>query len=314
MYNQNIELRHLRYFVAVAEELHFSRAAEKLQIAQPPLSQQIRQLERIVGARLFERNHHVVKLTGTGQVFLEEARRILEQVEYSLARVQEARYGLVGHLDIGYVPRSPAADTLIPDMLALYRQRFPAVEVRLREMHLQEQLQALHEQHIQVGYVVISQNLPTEFDAEVVQHIPFVVAFSPQHRFASQKSVTFRALDNESFIFCQRQSASFLYDRVIQLCGFSPRITQEVSDIRMALGLVAANLGVAIVPVSAMTLRPQGVVYCPLADPDGAMTIQTVLAWRREERSPLVQEFLTIARQVLGRIEHNKTVGDEAAN
>src|SRR5205807_7201061 len=103
MYSQNVELRHLRYFVVVAEELHFSRAAEKLQIAQPPLSQQIRQLERALGVRLFERNHHSVALTAAGLVFLEEARLILEQVEHALSRVQDAQQGLVGRLDIGYI-------------------------------------------------------------------------------------------------------------------------------------------------------------------------------------------------------------------
>ena len=299
MYNQNVELRHLRYFVAVAQELHFSRAAEKLQIAQPPLSQQIRQLERIVGAQLFERNHHAVALTPAGQTFLPEALRILDQVEHALSHVQEVQQGLAGRLDLGYVPRAPGADTLIPDMLALYRQRFPAVEVRLREMQLQEQLQALHEQQIQVGCVVSSQSIPLEFDSKVIQRMPFVAVFASQHRFASQTSVALHALADESFIFCHRQSASFLYDRIIQLCGFSPRISQEVSDVRMALGLVAANLGVALVPASAMALRQQGVVYCPLAELDLDVSIQTFLVWRRDELSPLVQGFLAVTQEVL---------------
>ena len=126
MYNQNVELRHLRYFVAVAEELHFSRAAEKLQIAQPPLSQQIRQLERTLGVPLFERNHHFVALTPAGQVFLEEARLILEQVEHALSRVQDAQRGLVGRLDVGYIKSVSATDTILPDILQVYRRRFPA--------------------------------------------------------------------------------------------------------------------------------------------------------------------------------------------
>jgi DNA-binding transcriptional LysR family regulator len=299
MYNQNVELRHLRYFIAVAEELHFSRAAEKLQIAQPPLSQQIRQLERTLGVRLFERNHHSVALTNAGQVFLEEARIILDQVEHALARVQDAQRGLVGQLDIGFISGASATDTIIPDMLQVYCQRFPAVSVRLREMHLQEQLQALQEQQIQVGFLARSQEIPTEFDSEVIQRIPFVAVFAPQHRFASQPSVALHSLVNEPFIFCQRQASRFLYDQIIQLCDFSPRITQEVSDIRMLLGLVAANLGISIVPASAMALRNQGVVYRPLTDLDGDITIETVLVWRRKDISPLVQEFLAVARWVL---------------
>jgi DNA-binding transcriptional LysR family regulator len=308
MYSQNVELRHLRYFVVVAEELHFSRAAEKLQIAQPPLSQQIRQLEQILGVRLFERNYHTVTLTSAGRVFLEEARRVLEQMEYALSRVQDAQQGLVGRLDIGFVNSTPAAEALIPDMLQIYRQRFLAVEVRLREMPLQEQLQALREQQIQVGFVVSSQDIPAEFDSEVIQRIPFVAVFAPQHPFASQPSVALRSLANESFIFCQRQAASFLYDRIIQLCGFSPHITQEVSDVRMVLGLVAANLGVSLVPASAIAFRQQGVVYCPLADLDVDITVQTVLVWRRKDTSPLVQEFLAVAREVLE--QRKKTTTD----
>jgi DNA-binding transcriptional LysR family regulator len=234
-------------------------------------------------------------------VFLEEARRVLEQMEYALSRVQDAQQGLVGRLFIGFVNSTPTADTLIPDMLQIYRQRFPAVEVRLREMPLQEQLQALHEQQIQVGFVVSSQDIPKEFDSEVIQRIPFVAVFAPQHPFASQPSVALRSLANESFIFCQRQVASFLYDRIIQLCDFSPRITQEVSDIRVVLGLVAANLGISIVPAPAMTLRTQGVVYLPLSDLDVDITVQTVLVWSRKESSPLIQEFLAVAREVLGQ-------------
>ena len=311
MYSQNVELRHLRYFVVVAEELHFSRAAEKLQIAQPPLSQQIRQLEQILGVRLFERNYHTVTLTNAGRVFLEEARRVLEQMEYALSRVQDAQQGLVGRLDIGFVNSAPAADTLIPDMLQIYHQRFPVVEVRLREMDLREQLQALQAQQIQVGFIASSQELPTEFDSEVIERIPFVAVFSSQHPFTLQPSIALRALANESFIFCHRQAAGVLYDRLIQICGFSPHITQEVSDIHMVLGLVAANLGVSLVPASVMALRHQGVIYRPLADLDVDITVQTVLIWRKKENSPLVQHFLAVAREVLDQRKKTVTGNEE---
>ena len=301
MYSQDIELRHLRYFVAVAEELHFSRAAEKLQMAQPPLSQQIRQLEQVLGVRLFERDHHSVVLTNAGRVFLEEALRILEQVEYALLHAQSAQQGQVGRLDIGFVNNATATDAILPDVLAVYHQYFPAVEVRLSEMHPQEQLLALQKQQIQVGFVASFQGIPTEFNSEVIQRIPYVAVVAQQHRFASQPSVALRSLVNEPFIFCQRRSTNVLYERIIQLCGFSPLVKQEISDIRMVLGLVAANLGVSLVPASAIPLRTQGVVYRPLADPDNDITIETALVWRRKDTSPLVQEFLVVAREVLGQ-------------
>ena len=309
MYNQHVELRHLRYFVAVAKELHFSRAAEKLHIAQPPLSQQIRQLEQTLGVRLFERNHHSVMLTNAGQVFLEEALRILEQVEHALVRVQKAQQGRVGRLNIGFVNSATATDTIIPDVLAVYHQRFPEVEVHLREMYLQEQLQALQQQHIQVGFAAsIPRDIPTEFDSEVIQRIPFVAVFAPQHRFASQPSVTLQSLVNEPFIFCQRKTARDLYDRIIQLCGFSPLIKQEVSDVRMLLGLVAANLGISLLPASAMALSTQGIVYRPLTDAPVDIAVETIVVWRREDISPLVQEFLVALREVLGQ-QNNMTIG-----
>jgi len=140
-------------------------------------------------------------------------------------------------------------------------------------------------------------------DAQEGSHrIPFVAVLAPQHRFASQPSIALGSLVNEPFILCQRQSASVLYDRIIQLCGFSPRITQEVSDIRMVLGLVAANLGVSLVPASAMPLRTEGIIYRPLADRVAEIAVETALVWRRNGLSPVVQEFLAVAREVLSQL------------
>jgi DNA-binding transcriptional LysR family regulator len=299
MHNEQIELRHLRSFVAVGQELHFSRAAEKLHIAQPALSQQILQLEHILGVRLFERNHHAVRLTNAGQMFLKEALQILEQVDHSLLRVQQAQNGQIGCLEIGFVHAEIATANIIPEVLTLYRQRFPAVEVQLKEMYLQEQLQALKEQQIQAGFAAAFQDLPTEFDAEVLQRVPFVAVCSPQHRFARQASVALSALIEEPFFFCPRQSDSgVLYDRITQLCGVSPHVIQEVSNIHILLGLIAANLGVSLVAASAMTLPVPGVVYRPLSDVHHDIAFKTVLLWRRGDLSPLLREFLAVAREV----------------
>jgi DNA-binding transcriptional LysR family regulator len=192
-------------------------------------------------------------------------------------------------------------------MLAIYRQRFPAVEIRLREVNIQDQLQAIQAQQIQVGFVTCPPEIPTELDSVVVERIPLVAAFAQHHPFASQASIPIHSLINESFIFCQRQASHFFYDRIIQLCGFSPRITQEVPDIRMQLGLVAANLGISIVPASSAAIRNLGIVYRPLADFDGDCTIETVLVWRRKDISPLVQEFLVVAQEVLGQHKNTTT-------
>jgi DNA-binding transcriptional LysR family regulator len=196
-------------------------------------------------------------LANAGQVFLEDALRILEQVDHALLRMQHAQHGQLGRLDIGFANNAMATETFIPDVLAIYRQRFPEVLVRLSEMHPEEQLVALQNHQIQIGFVASFQNIPTEFDSEVLQRIP--------------------------------------------LCGLSPHITQEVSDIRMVLGLVAANLGVSLVPASAMPLRTQGIIYRPLADRVGDVTVEIALVWRRNGLSPVVQEFLAVAREVLSQ-------------
>ncbi|WP_165422883.1 LysR substrate-binding domain-containing protein [Ktedonosporobacter rubrisoli] len=306
MYSKDIELRHLRYFVAVAEELHFSRAAEKLQIAQPPLSQQIRQLEHMLGVRLFERNYHTVTLTAAGEVFLAEARHVLDEMEQALARMQDAKQGLVGRLNIGYFQSAEVTDAIIPAILQLYRQRFPTVEIQLRATNLQEQWQAIQAQEIQLGFAACSSDLPKDLDMLVIERIPLVVVCAPEHPLASQPAIALRSLINEAFIFCHRQASHFFYDRIVQLCGFSPHITQEVADLRMLLGLVAANMGISIVPASAVSMRDQGVIYRPLANLHEADIIETLLVWRRADSSPLVQNFLTATREVLE--QRNKSV------
>ncbi len=310
MYTQNIDIRHLRYFIAVAEELHFSRAAEKLQIAQPPLSYQIRQLEQTLGVQLFERSHHAVTLTNAGQVLLEEARLVLEQMERALARTQDAQKGLAGGLEIGFINRLSAIDLTIPDILQRYHQRFPAVKIQLREMYIQEQLQALQEQRIHMGFLANHQRLPEEIASLVIQRIPFAAVLAPQHPLASLPAVPLRSLLRESFIFCPRMEMSGLYDRVIQICGFDPPVAHELSDLSMVLGLVAANLGVTLMPVPAIVRRDQGVVYRPLADSDAEIFTETMLVWRHSDDSPLVQNFLTAAREVLKQRE-DTTSGDD---
>ncbi|QBD80967.1 LysR family transcriptional regulator [Ktedonosporobacter rubrisoli] len=302
MHNERVELRHLRSFIAVAQELHFSRAAKKLHIAQPALSQQILQLEQILGARLFERTHHMVRLTNVGQLFLKDALQILEQVDLSLLRVQQAQNGQRGRLDIGFVNAEIATANIIPEVLTIYCQRFPAVEVQLKEMYLQEQLQALKKQQIQVGFAAAFQDLPGELDAEVLQHVPYVAAFSSRHRFARQQSISLSALIEEPFFFCPRQSDSgVLYERIAQICGVNPRVIQEVSNIHIMLGLIAANLGVSLVAASATTLPFPGVMYRPLSDINHNIAFRTVLLWQRDDLSPLLREFLIVAREVFAQ-------------
>jgi len=300
MYNQKIELRHLRYFAVVAQEFHFSRAARKLHIAQPSLSQQISQLEQIVGVRLFERNHHRVTLTNAGQVFLKEIHPILNQIECALANAQKAQRGLIGKLSVGYVRQIPGAESLLPDVVAAYHQRFPAVEIDLREIPLDEWHPELQQQEIQIEYSTVfkNQNISGTFNSEIMLHIPFVAVCSPQHRLATQSPVKLHELAPESFVGFSRQVAGPCYDHILQLCGFTPRIVQEVTDSTLLLGLIASNIAISLLPASSLLLHHPGVVCCPLDDTQGGIAFETRLLWRKQETSPLVQAFLAIAREV----------------
>ncbi|GCE09740.1 LysR family transcriptional regulator [Dictyobacter aurantiacus] len=302
MHNDQLELRHVRAFMAVSQELHFRRAAEKLYIAQPALSQQILQLERILGVRLFERNHHGVRLTSAGELFVQDAARILEQVDLSLMHMQQAQSGQWGRLEIGFVNAEVATMNIIPEVLTSYRRHFPEVTVQLKEMYLQEQLQSLKEQRIQAGFAATFEDLPAEFDAEVLQHVPFVAVCSERHHFAHRSAVALADVIEEPFFFCPRDSDSgVLYERIERICGRSPRVQQEVSEIHILLGLVAADLGVSLVASSAMGLSVPGVVYLPLSDLDHNLAFRTVLLWRRDARSPLLQGFLAVAREVFAQ-------------
>ncbi|MBW4475063.1 MAG: LysR family transcriptional regulator [Stenomitos rutilans HA7619-LM2] len=266
-----MELRQLHYFLAVAEELNFSQAARRLNMAQPPLTRQIRQLEQELGIQLFNRNSRRVELTEVGNVFVEEARRILEQVEQSIEITQRASRGEVGRLAIAF--EGSSAYDIIPASLKIYRERFPDVELVVLGMTTEQQIEALRQNQIQVGFVV-----------------PPLQA---------QSKVKVRSLVNEAFILGQRSSGCGWYDQVIALCrraGFSPRVVQEVNEMQVLLGLVAAGLGVAILSASAKQFQRSGIVYRELqpASPEVALAIM----WQRNNQSSVLQAFLSVVREI----------------
>ncbi|MBV9228842.1 MAG: LysR family transcriptional regulator, partial [Chloroflexi bacterium] len=208
--NKTMELRHLQYFVAVAETLNFSRAAERLCMAQPPLSQQIQRLEEEVGAQLFYRTKRSVRLTEAGQLFLQEAYRTLSQAEHAIQTARRAGKGEIGRLAIGFVGSS--AYGFLPTVIRTFRERFPDVELTLREITTVEQVQALHEDRIQVGFL----RLPVSADNieyEPVQREPFFLVISAKHPLASLPEIPLHALEYEPFIFVPHALAPGLYDQ-----------------------------------------------------------------------------------------------------
>lgn len=279
-----MELRQLYYFLAVAEELNFGRAAQRLNIAQPPLTRQIQQLEQELGVQLFKRTSRRVELTEVGSLFVDEARRILEQVEQSLRTVQRANQGEVGQLVIAF--EGSSAYDIIPFSLKAYRERFPDVELTALGMTTNQQIEALHSGQIHVGFVVPPlQGQVEDIEVELVIQSPLVLALPQSHSLVAGSSIKVRLLANESFIMGQRNSGCGLYDQVIAVCrraGFSPIIKQEANEMQVSLGLVAAGFGVAILPGSAKQFQRSGVVYWKLSE----------LGTQLEGRTPYLIDWL----------------------
>ena len=290
-----MELRHLRYFVTVGEELHFGRAAARLLIVQPSLSQQIRQLEDELGFPLLYRTKRSVELTDAGKVFLVQAKHVLAQVEEAKRTAQRAYRGEVGRLVVGYI--SSSTYDVLPMMLRLYRERFPGVEVALRELTTREQLRALEEDIIQVGLLRLPISAPM-LKVEVVRREPIVCVLPEGHALAARQRIAASLLANEPFVLQSSQRGAGYYAQLMNLClaaGFSPHVIQEVTEIHTIVSLVAAGIGVSLVPLSARNIRSQGVVYREL---EGTPTMtEMAVAWPRTSRSEIVQNFLAVARE-----------------
>jgi DNA-binding transcriptional LysR family regulator len=295
-----MELRQLRYFVIVAEELNVTRAAKLLQMAQPPLSQQMHHLEQELGVTLFHRVRRRIELTEAGQVFLEEARRTLAQAEHARWMAQRAQRSEIGRLVMGFV--SEATYDLLPAMLQAYRARFPQVEVVLHEMTTTQQVQALQKGSIHLG-LLRPPIAEAGLSLHVIRQEPFVSVLPAHARFAGEERLSLLALAEEPFILFPRAISPGIYDQVIGLCnqaGFSPQIVQEATELHTILGLVAVDIGVSLLPASVRLLRSQGVFYRVLDQT--ATQARTALAWRQDSRSSVVAAFLDIARQSLLRL------------
>jgi len=290
-----IELRHLRYFIAVAEELHFGRAAARLHMAQPPLSQQIRQLEEELGFQLFHRTKRSVQLTEAGAVFLAECQRIMQQLEQAVQLGQQVSRGERGQLVIGFV--SSAAYSVLPTLLQTFRAAAPEVSLELHELTTDQQVQWLRDRRMDVGLVRPPIDEP-DFCLMPLFEEPLVVALPQPHPLAQQPVVSLQDLAGKPFILFPRPLAPGLYDQIISLCqqgGFSPTIVQEAIQMQTIISLVAADMGLAIVPLSLQNLQRTGVVYRELKEPTPKAAI--ALLTRQSDPSPTVQRFLAIAQK-----------------
>ena len=271
------ELRHLRYFVAVAEELHFGRAAQRLRMAQPPLSQQIRQFESMVGCALFERTSRVVTLTPAGQAYLMRARRVLAQVQDDLAEAGRIGRGEQGSIDIGFVPSAILLGTA--DHIRAFGQNHPGVQLRLREGYTSHITALLLDRQIDVG-IVRDADPHEELDATTLATEPYVAVLPVDHPLAHDADgLHAAALRTDPFVFFPRAAGERAYQRNLLPCleaGFDPRIVQEASNWLSVIHLVGAGLGVTIAPASTGTAAPASVRVLPLLGTQATSEVQII--------------------------------------
>jgi DNA-binding transcriptional LysR family regulator len=290
-----MELRHLRYFVMVAEELHFGRAASRLSISQPPLSQQIRQLEDELGFPLLFRNKHRVELTEAGKVFLEEARLILARTEKAQIAAERAHQGATGRLEIAFV--GSTTYNIVP-WVQKYRILFPSVHLVLHQMKTENQLQALHEGSIHMG-VVRSQVQSPFLMNNLIQHEPLVVVIPESHPLSNRKTLRVEDLANEPFIITSRRNGASYYDTVIHIChqsGYYPQIALEAPEILTIVAFVSAGIGISLVPASFQEQQNNGVVYRKLEG--GDVSLEMGFIWKKNNETQVLRTFLDMVHKM----------------
>ena len=291
-----MKLQQLRHFVAVAERLHFGRAAAALHMSQPPLSRSIRDLEAQVGATLLARTRRRVELTPEGARFLEEAKRVLQSLDQAVLEVGRMAAGDSGRLRLGFV--SLADYGVLPGLLKAYKAARPGVGLALREMLSPEQATALASGELDFGLLLPP--VAGELEHVVVQRERFLAALPGRHRLARTRGrMAVRELADESFVMAPRDIAPGLHDIVIGLAaraGFAPRIAQEAIQMQTVVSLVSSGLGVAIVPASLANLGRRGVVYRELSDAHPRLDLW--LAWRRGPLGAAGRDFVLHARRI----------------
>jgi DNA-binding transcriptional LysR family regulator len=292
-----MELRHLRYFVAVAEELSFTRAAERLHIGQPPLSQQIQALEHEIGARLFERNRRRVLLTEAGRLFLADARRMLALAEQAKETARRAHLGEAGELRVGFTFSTPFTP-LFARVVRRYRQQYPGVLLTFQEMATLPQLAKIEARELDVGFVrPASMPLPPSVAVTMLRRDPLRLVLPADGALARKKSITVKDLAGEAFVVFPKEAGTGIYHQILDMCraaGFSPTIAMEAGEPSTIIGLVAAGCGISVLPSSFEGIHMEGVVYRPLED--AAATTSMLLARHAEGGGPLVDAFVTLAQ------------------
>ena len=290
-----LELRHFRYFVAVAEELHFGRAANRLHMAQPPLSQQIQAMEAMLGVRLFERTRRKVELTEAGRLLLDEARSALAQAARAEDVVRRVARGEVGRLEIGFTGSSPF-NRALPTLVERFRRAWPDIRLSLREMSTADQMQALVEGRIDIGFARPAEAIAVPgVSLRLLQREALLVVCNDRHPLAGRPRVAVAELAAEPFILHPRHVGTGLYDRVMGLAraaGFVPRVEIEAHQMSTMVSLAAIGLGVCMVPEAMRRVGVEGAAFLTVADP--MAHIDLFLAYRTGPLARPAANFLAL--------------------
>jgi DNA-binding transcriptional LysR family regulator len=294
----DMELRHLRYFVAVGEDEHYGRAAKRLRVAQPALSSQIQDLEREIGFQLFDRLPRGVRLSAGGKVFLEDCRRILQEVDEAAVRAERAARGLIGTLRVGFT-ESASWHGLVPDSLREFRRRHPEAELQLSSQISLDQVEAVRAGRLDAGFVYVPTSDPDMEQVHVASH-QVVLATPLRHAVSRLKRLCLRDLAETDFVWFPRRQHPANYDRLLQACSrgglTNPRIVQEAVDQATMLSLVACGLGVAFVTDATRWRCPKDVVLRRVVDL--RLPVPISLIWRKDNQSPLLARFVADVRQL----------------
>jgi DNA-binding transcriptional LysR family regulator len=290
--------RLLKQFIAVAEELHYGRAALRLGMAQSPLSQAIQKLEGYVGTSLFLRNKRSVGLTPAGKIFLEEAYQWLKYEQVAIERTRHASTGEIGQLSLGFI--GSAGYGFMPELISCFRREYPQVRLRVVEMTTKDQLEQLKARYLDLG--LLRTPLPHEaalIDTRLYKRDHLMAALPMNHPLAGQKTIALKQLAQESFVSFSKEKVPAAHAQLISACAtanFYPNIEQECSQVGGVICLVAAGLSVAVIPSNLTSLIHPKVRYIPLSDDPRYLSQEVSIAWRRGDDNPALASFLRIAQ------------------
>ncbi|MGP7817265.1 acetoin biosynthesis transcriptional regulator AlsR [Niallia sp. 01092] len=285
-----MELRQLQYFVTLAEELHFGRAAARLNMTQPPLSQQIKHLEEEVGFPLFHRSNRLVELTEAGNVFLSQVRTVLNQLNKAVETASLTARGELGKIVIGFV--GSATYEILPPAIREFRSMYPSVDIDLRQLSIPKQLTALLQGEIDIGFL----HPPVSSDELISKSLmqsDSIFVIPKDHRLAKQENISIKDIKDEAIISLSKGAWPSLYTNFVSLCekyGFQPNIVQESTDCQMVIGLVTAGIGIAVIPTTAKNPHNLDVVYKKIEKDE--LIAEWIISYKRENHNPALFHFV----------------------